>query len=279
LRRYLRPIVLAHRLGLCLGLWLGVLLVCGRVEAAPSGMDQAKKLYGEALAAMDAKDFATAVAKFEGAYQFAPDKHAFNFNIASAAELAGDCRKAQNHYKMFLDLVPKHEARGSAQKAVTNLQKTCIHDDETVSQLSPESREKADTKRVVEEGDRAILEALAETQFSARFYAAVAAQHGDKQPFKRLAKLKARNAKRIEKLIADHNIPGKARNAGDDTLSVPDKVDEACQRGVSQEARNAKLYDKVFDLFEDKDIVRLMDRYARKAELRHMAAFRDACPS
>jgi tetratricopeptide (TPR) repeat protein len=249
---------------------------CARVDAAPSGMDQAKKLYGEALAAMEAKDYATAVSKFEGAYQFAPDKHAFNFNIASAAELAGDCRKAQNHYKMFLDLVPKHEARSSAQKTLEKMQTTCIHDDETEGQLTEESREEQDTERVVAEGDRAILEALAETQLSARFYASVAAQHGDKQPFKRLAKLKARHAKRIAKLIADHNIAGKSREP--EALPVPDKIEEACARGESQEVRNAKLYDKVFDLFDDKDIVRIMDRYARKAELRHMPSFRDNCP-
>ena len=239
-------------------------------------MEQAKKLYGEAMAAMEAKDFATAVSKFEGAYQFAPDKHAFNYNIASAAELAGDCRKAQNHYKMFLDLVPKHEARGSAQKTLLKLEKTCVHDDETVEQLSTETRQEQDSKRVVEEGDRAILEALSETRIAARFYAAVAAQHGDKQPFKRLAKLKARHVKRIEKLVADHDIPGKAREA--EPLPVPDKIEEACQRGETQEARMAKLYDKVFDLFDDKDIVRIMDRFARKAELRSMPSFRDNCP-
>jgi hypothetical protein len=246
------------------------------VLAAPSGLDQAKKLYGEAMAAMEAKDFATATTKFEGAYQFAPDKHAFNYNIASAAELAGDCRKAQNHYKMFLDLVPKHEARASAQKTLLKLQKTCIHDDETTEQLTAENQEERATKRVVEEGDRAIFEALEETQWSARYYAAVAAQHGGKQPFKSLAKTKARQAKRIEKLISDHDIPGQPREG--EKISVPDDIDDACQRGVSQESRNATLYDKVFDLFEDKDIVRIMNRYASKAELRHMPMFRDNCP-
>ncbi len=253
-----------------------VALLGSPVLAAPSGLDQAKKLYGEAMAAMEAKDFATAVSKFEGAYQFAPDKHAFNYNIASAAELAGDCRKAQNHYKMFLDLVPKHEARASAQKTLAKLQKTCIHDDETTEQLTAENQEERATKRVTEEGDRAIFEALAETQWSARYYAAVANLHGDKQPFKSMAKTKARHAKRIEKLISDHSIPGKAPEP--DKISVPDDLDDACQRGVSQEARNATLYDKVFDLFDDKDIVRVMNRYAAKAELRHMPMFRDNCP-
>jgi hypothetical protein len=159
---------------------------------------------------------------------------------------------------------------------VAKLQKTCIHDDETTEQLTAENQEERATKRVVEEGDRALLEALSETQWSARYYAAVAAQHGNKQPFKKLSKAKARQAKRIQKLVSDHDIPGKAREA--EEISVPDSVDDACKRGVSQEARNATLYDKVFDMFEDKDIVRIMDRYARKAELRHMPMFRDNCP-
>jgi hypothetical protein len=228
------------------------------------------------VAAMDAKDFYTAVTKFEAAYSLAPDKHAFNFNIASAAQLAGDCRKAQNRYKMFLDLVPKHDARGSAKKELEKLAKTCIHDDESTEQLSVERRENRDSQRALEEGDRAILEALTETRYSAKFYAAVAAQHGNKQPFKRLAKVKERHAKRIEKLIDDYNIKGKPRDP--DEVSVPDKVDDACDRGVSQEGRNATVYDKVFDLFDERDIVRVMDRFARKAELRHMPTFRDNCP-
>lgn len=250
--------------------------LAGTAVAAPSGVEQAKKLYGEAMAAMEKKDYATAVAKFEGAYQFAPDKHAFNYNIASAAELAGDCRKAQSRYKMFLDLVPKHEARASATKTLEKLAKSCIHDDETEKVVSAEERSNRDEQRSVDDGERAMQEALAETRYSARFYAGVAAMHGDKQPFKRLAKVKAKQAAKIEKLIARYSLKGKPREP--DELAVPDSIDQACKRGVSQEARNATVYDKVFELFEERDIIRTMDRFARKAELRHMVTFRDNCP-
>ena len=35
---------------------------------------------------------------------------------------------------------------------------------------------------------------------------------------------------------------------------------------------------ELFALIDDKDIVRIMDRFARKAELRSMPSFRDNCP-
>lgn len=244
-------------------------------HAAPSGMEQAKKVYSEALAAMDAKDYATATAKFEEAYRLAPDKHAFNYNIASAAELAGDCRKATNHYKMFLDLVPKHEARGSAKKTLEKLQTSCAYDDETTEQLTAETRGSREVERKLEESDRAMIEALGETTFAARFYAAAAAKYGDKGPFKRMAKMKARAAKKIQKLMAKHDIAGEPAI---DEVAVPASIEQACKRGITQEARNAALYDKVFEMFDARDIVRIMDRLARKAELRHMTAFRDSCP-
>jgi len=238
-------------------------------------MEQAKKVYSEAMAAMEAKDFAGATAKFEEAYRLAPDKHAFNYNIASAAELAGDCRKATNHYKMFLDLVPKHDARSSAKKTLEKLQQTCIHDDETTEQLTAETRGSRDVERKMEESDRAMLDALGETTFAARFYAAAAAKYGGKGPFKRMAKVKERAAKRIQKLMANHDIEGTPEV---DEVKVPADIDQACKRGVTQEARNAEVYDKVFEMFDARDIVRVMDRLARKAELRHMPTFRDGCP-
>jgi tetratricopeptide (TPR) repeat protein len=243
--------------------------------AAPSGTEQAKKVYGEALAAMEAKDYATATAKFEEAYRLASDKHAFNYNIASAAELAGDCRKATNHYKMFLDLVPKHDARASAKKTLEKLQQTCIHDDETTEQLTAEIRGSREVERKLEESDRAMLDALGETTFSARFYEAAAAKFGDKGPFKRMAKAKSRAAKKIQKLMAKHDIAGEPEV---DEIKIPASIEQACKRGITQEARSAEVYDKVFEMFDARDIVRLMDRLASKAELRHMTTFRDACP-
>ena len=61
---------------------LGVLTPC---VVHAGDIDEAKKVYGEAMKALDAKDYTTATMKFEYAYRLAPDKHLFNYNIASAA--------------------------------------------------------------------------------------------------------------------------------------------------------------------------------------------------
>jgi hypothetical protein len=97
----------------------------------PSGMsdeeklENAKTLYGEGDAALQSGDPATALQKFEEAYNtYAPSMHLFNFNIASAAYELGDCAKAKVAYQRFLDLVPDHPARGDAQEKLLEIERS-----------------------------------------------------------------------------------------------------------------------------------------------------------
>lgn len=104
--------------------------------AAPAGPDpstmsdeerleQAKTLYGEADAAFNGGDFTTALTKFEEAYNvYAPSFHLFNFNIAQAAYELGDCAKAKTSYQRFLDLVPDHPERGTAQERLIEIERS-----------------------------------------------------------------------------------------------------------------------------------------------------------
>jgi hypothetical protein len=79
-------------------------------------IERAKALYGEGNAALDSGDPYTALAKFEEAYfTYAPDLHVFNFNIGIAAHDSGDCVKAKQAFQRFLDLVPEHDERSTAQ--------------------------------------------------------------------------------------------------------------------------------------------------------------------
>jgi hypothetical protein len=92
--------------------------------STPEQLAYAKQLYGEGLAALEAEDYVTATSKFELAYVYAPDKHVFNFNIGSAAHAAGDCMKGKTAFQRFLDLVPDHPERGTAQRKLLEIEQS-----------------------------------------------------------------------------------------------------------------------------------------------------------
>jgi len=88
-------------------------------------MNRAKALYGEGDAAFQSGDFTTALAKFEEAYNYyAPSLHLFNFNIGAAAYELGDCVKAKTAFQRFLDLVPDHPERGTAQEKLIEIERS-----------------------------------------------------------------------------------------------------------------------------------------------------------
>ncbi len=88
-------------------------------------MDMAKQLYGEGDAAYNDGDNATALAKFEEAYNtYAPNLHVFNVNIGLAAFDLGDCAKAKVSFQRFLDLVPDNPARAQAQEKLLEIERS-----------------------------------------------------------------------------------------------------------------------------------------------------------
>ena len=239
-------------------------------------IDEAKKVYGEAMKTLDAKDFTTATMKFEYAYRLAPDKHLFNYNIASSAELAGDCRKAQKHYQMFLDLVPKHDARKAAQKSLAKLAKTCAFDDETSKQLT-ESRDDREAERVKAMGERALDDALEATRQSVARYGAILQKHGRAQPFARVLRAKKRAVKKISKLMTQHQYeipPERDRN----DVSAPETLEQACRQGVAQEERNAAAYAKAYERVEQVEISDFMEKLELRASGSQLRSFSEGCP-
>ncbi|MBC8072711.1 MAG: hypothetical protein IAG13_30605 [Deltaproteobacteria bacterium] len=266
MRRWARVVLFASTFVIAAPAW----------AAAPSDLDRAKQVYGEAMKLLDAKDYAGATAKFEQAYLFAPDKHLFNYNIASAAERAGDCRKAQRHYQRFLDLVPKHAERKGAERSLAQLATTCVRDDEGAGELSIAARDEREAQRTKAVGERALTEALHATQQSVVRYDAVLTKHGKQQPFGRIVRTKRRDAKKLGKLLEAKGITGTKPYAGD--VGAPSSVEQACRQAASQEERNAAAYGAAYEKFDDAEVAELMDKLQRRAEDRHVRAFRESCP-
>ena len=119
-------------------------------------IDYAKELYQQGEEALGKRDYKTAVAKFEEAYRYAPDLHVFNFNIANAAFAGGNCAKAKTYFQRFLDTVPDHPERTSAQEKLLEIERSgCAVEDATpgpavseedplAAQAAAEAQEEAD---------------------------------------------------------------------------------------------------------------------------------------
>jgi hypothetical protein len=88
-------------------------------------LKKAKSLYGEGDVAFKGGDNATALTKFEEAYNvYAPGLHVFNINIGLAAFELGDCVKAKTAFQRFLDLVSEHPARKQAQEKLLEIERS-----------------------------------------------------------------------------------------------------------------------------------------------------------
>lgn len=117
-------------LALSLSMALAPLQVLGATQDPSTMSDadklkKAKSLYGEGDAAFKGGDNATALAKFEEAYNvFAPQLHVFNINIGLAAFELGDCVKAKTAFQRFLDLVSEHPARKQAQEKLLEIERS-----------------------------------------------------------------------------------------------------------------------------------------------------------
>jgi tetratricopeptide (TPR) repeat protein len=237
-------------------------------------VEYSKGLYQEGVAAMSAKQYDTALTKFKEAYRYAPDLHLFTYNIGSAAEMAGDCNTARTYYGMFLDLVPEHPERKKVEKTYGVLQVECPYDAESEEMVTAEDRNDRAARRAREEADRVMADALTELRTSVSFYQAAGKRFPETKAFRRAAWRKKWNERRMVRLLSSYEIKPNAATAA--APEVPDTVVEACRKASAQEKRNADAFESVAELYDTRDVGRVMGRFLRGVENRDRPAFK-AC--
>lgn len=213
-----------------------------------------KQLYEEGVAAMDAKQFDAALTKFQEAYRYAPELHLFTYNIASAADAAGQCQMAMSYYQMFLDLVPEHPSRDEVRGRLEELSSSCTVSHEAV-ELPPTTPQRRD-----EPPDSVALhEALAEMERSIELYKGVLASNPEAKAFQKVLKRKKRHHERLLELFDSHGIERHEIEVS--TAVVPDNLGDACERAAGQEGRNVVVYDKVLEQFDSREMSRVIRRF------------------
>ena len=234
-----------------------VLLACVSAGFGPAGpggkvtkeqLEYSKQMFAEGEAAMKANDYATALAKYHEGYRYAPHLHVFTYSIGAAAEASGDCRTAFTYYRMFLDLVPEHPQRKTVQKKHDALAKSCRFDEESESVNTAEEQ----AERARDRGERERVESLSDTVAglvaAQELYAAVAPRF-PKAPFKRAAKRKKKDTKRMRKLASQLAVELEAGDPSEP--DVGSTLKEACREAVRLEHRIIEGAQAVLEHHED----------------------------
>ncbi len=255
----------------------------GEGEVTPEQLEYSKKLYGEGEAAMAAENYAEALQKFQQGYQYAPHLHMFTFNIASAADAAGDCGTALKNFQMFVDLVPKHPKLKEAKKRLAGLKESCT----ATSQPAPtgtapavgdgESPSAGGSKRLTREereAIRAMQTAVDELQEGQARYARAKTRHSSIKAFAKAAKRKKKQNKLIRKIVAEEGVEVELKKDVD--IDIPDDPKKACAEAESQEKRVIEAMETVIDLYDSAKTYRWANKILKQAERRDKVAF-DAC--
>jgi len=245
------------------------------VEVTPEQLAYSKRLYAEGVDAMKAKRFDLAFTKFEEAYRYAPHLHLFNFNLASAADGKGDCKRAQDFYRAFLDLVPSHPERKTVERRLKTLQVQCPYDPDSEALLTSEDRARRDDERQQELAGRALNDALFELRRSIGFYSALQDRFPTERTFRRAERRRKRDEAQMTKLILSLSVEVNAPKAEPPTL--PDSPGKACRTAKAQEKRSADRLQRIYEHFDASEIGRTLDRVIARTG-RDADAF-DACAS
>ena len=95
--------------------------------------------------------------------------------------------------------------------------------------------------------------------------------HKKTRAFHRAARRKKWHDKRFRKLVG--SLGSKPAKLEDTAPLVPDKAQDACRRGASQEKRNAEAFKAVLEYYDTREAYRVMNRLIRGAERRDRPAF------
>lgn len=247
------------------------LVLASAEEPDSAALEESKRLFGEAQKAMSDDDYVTAQAKFSEAYRLAPHLHVFNYNIAVAAQLAGDCRTAQLTFQSFLDLVPDHPERKDATRRLEKLKRDCPVDLESESVLTNEGQAKRDEERTFERAIAAMNDLLVQLQWGEDFYRATNESFAHAS-LRRAAARKKGQTRQLRKLMGSHRVPDQQREPL--PLVIPENLSAGCRKGRSHEGRIERATLECLRYFETKPAVRLLNKILRTSE-RDADAFDD----
>ncbi len=118
----------------------------------------------------------------------------------------------------------------------------------------------------------ALCEALDDEYKAHATYAAVIAAHGPVLPFANIVGSELCHINALLRLFAERGwTPPADRWTG--AVTAPASLDDACRTGVAAEIENAALYDRLFAMTDDRDVLMVFHNLRRASADCHLPAF------
>lgn len=118
----------------------------------------------------------------------------------------------------------------------------------------------------------ALCEALDDEYKARATYRAVIAAFGPVLPFANIVKSEQRHIDALLPLFASRGWTPPA-DRWDGNVTAPESLSQACRIGVEAEIENAALYDRLFAMTDDPDVVAVFTRLRWASAERHLPAF------
>ena len=123
----------------------------------------------------------------------------------------------------------------------------------------------------------ALLMALDDEYKAWSVYDQVIADFGAVRPFTSIQKAEENHIAALVTLLGRSGLDVPA-NEWPGNVPVFDSLSEACQAGVQAEIDNAALYDQLFDMTDNPDIVRVFTSLQQASQTKHLPAFERCAP-
>lgn len=123
------------------------------------------------------------------------------------------------------------------------------------------------------DNEKALALALDDEYKAKATYLKVLEDFGQVKPFSNIVQAEERHIQALIPFFQKYNIPVPANKYLGAVASYK-TLKEACEAGVLAEEENVKLYDQIFAMTDDKDLVVVFENLRRASLERHLPAFK-----
>ncbi len=122
--------------------------------------------------------------------------------------------------------------------------------------------------------EQSLLMAIDDEYKALATYLGVMDQFGQVSPFTNIARAEQQHINALERLFTRYGLTA-PESGWSDYAPTFSSVADACAAGVQAEIDNAALYDQLFSMVDNPDIVRVFTNLRNASEYKHLPAFSD----
>jgi rubrerythrin len=129
----------------------------------------------------------------------------------------------------------------------------------------------ANTTKIPERTQRALIEALVDERSAEALYRAVLDRYGPVRPFINIIESERRHQQRLLELFRDYGVPIPPASA--EPAELADSLAAECRRAIEAERENIAMYDRFLEDVREPDIRRVFSNLQAASRDNHLPAF------